>query len=179
LQEIEEYVDPQVIRDGGMSLDGHAVGLTAILIREAGGTEHPLWSRVPNGDLMKAALHALNCWLATGEAPPHAPRLAIDPRGKLIRDAEGRVLGGIRYAAYDVPMARNVGVTEQGCRLAGYHVDFTRQELRQRYGHTAEYLARVKETVDKNVTEGSLLPEDADRVLEEARAAAAVLPGEP
>jgi hypothetical protein len=172
LQEIENYVDPQVRRDGGMSLDGHPVGLTEILTREGGGSDHPLWSRVPNADLMKAALHALTCWLDSGVVPACAPRLAVNPQGQLVRDHEGRVLGGIRYAAYDAPSAVNVGVTDTGCRLAGYHIDFTPQELTQHYGDPAAYLARVSAIVKTNVAEGFLLAADAERVIAEARSTA-------
>jgi Alpha/beta hydrolase domain len=172
LQEIEDYVDPQVRRDGGMSLDGRPVGLTEILTREGGGSDHPLWSRVPNADLMKAALLALTCWLDSGVVPACAPRLAVNPQGQLVRDHEGRVLGGIRYAAYDAPSAVNVGVTDTGCRLAGYHIDFTPQELMQRYGDQAAYLARVSTIVNANVAEGFLLAEDAERVIAEARSTA-------
>jgi hypothetical protein len=169
LQEIEDYVDPQVRRDSGMSLDGRPVGLTEILTREGGGSDHPLWSRVPNADLMKAALHALTCWLDSGVVPACAPRLAVNPQGQLVRDHEGRVLGGIRYAAYDAPSTVNVGVTDTGCRLAGYHIDFTPQELTQHYVDQATYLARVSTIVKANVEAGFLLPEDGECVIAEAR----------
>jgi Alpha/beta hydrolase domain len=172
LSEIADYVDPQVRRDGGTVLDGNAVGLTEILAREGGGSNHPLWSRVPNGDLMKAALHALTRWVASGLVPACASRLALNPHGQLVRDHQGRVLGGIRYAAYDVPSALNVGVTDAGCRLAGYHIDFTPQELTQRYGNQASYLARVSAIVMANVAEGFLLAEDAERVIAESDATA-------
>jgi Alpha/beta hydrolase domain len=155
-----------------MSLDGRPVGLTEILTREGGGSDHPLWSRVPNSDLMKAALYALTCWLDSGVVPACAPRLAVNPQGRLVRDREGRVLGGIRYAAYDAPSAVNVGVTDTGCRLAGYHIDFTPQELTQHYGDEAAYLARVSAIVKTNVAEGFLLAEDAERVIAEARSTA-------
>jgi hypothetical protein len=82
------------------------------------------------------------------------------------------VLGGIRYAAYDAPSAVNVGVTDAGCRLAGYHIDFTPQELMQRYGDQAAYVARVSAIVKTNVAEGFLLAEDAERVIAEARSTA-------
>jgi hypothetical protein len=163
LAEIEGYVDPQVRRDGG------AVGLTETLTHEGGGSDYPLWSRVPNADLMKAALHALTRWLDSGIAPASAPRLAMDAQGRLVRDHEGRVQGGIRYAAYDAPSAINIGVTETGCRLAGHHIDLTPQEMMQRYGNHAAYLARVSAIVKENVAEGFLLPEDAERVAVEAR----------
>jgi Alpha/beta hydrolase domain len=169
LQEIEGYVDPQVRRDGGMVLDGRPVGLTDVLVRESGEPDLPLWSKVPNADLVKAALGALTRWLDAGVVPASAPRLAVDAQGRLVRDGEGRVLGGIRYAAYDAPSAINVGVTETGCRLAGYHIDFTPQQWRQRYGDAATYLARVNTIVNANVAEGFLLAEDGERVIQEAR----------
>jgi hypothetical protein len=177
LQEIQDYVDPQVRRDGAMLLAGQPVGLTEVLVRESGEPEHPLWSTVPNADLVKAALQALTRWLDAGVAPACAPRLAVNAQGRLVRDGEGRVRGGIRYAAYDAPSAINVGVTDTGCRLAGYHIDLTPQQWRQRYGGPAAYLASVETIVRTNVAEGLLLAEDGERVIQEARRHAESLNG--
>jgi Alpha/beta hydrolase domain len=171
LAEMQDHVDPQVHRDGLQRLDGRPATLTEVMAHQHAGAPAPLWSRVPNGDLMKAALHALRTWLASGTPPPPAPRLAVDGQGRLLRDAEGRAIGGIRYAAYEVPAAVNVGVTDMGPRLAGYHLDFSPEEMTRRYGSLDVYLSRVGDIVEANVAQGFLLPQEAARVLAEARAA--------
>lgn len=166
--EMQAYVDPQVLRDGTQRIDGRPVSLTELLEHGQPGARGPLWSHVPNGDLMKAALLALTAWVAVGTAPPTAPRLQLDEQGRLVRDAGGRTLGGIRYAAYDAPMATNVGAVDVGPRLAGYHLDFTRDEMTRRYGSLAAYVALVTASVQRNLAQGFLLPAEAARVIAEA-----------
>jgi Alpha/beta hydrolase domain len=154
-----------VLRDASMQLESVPVGLTDVLRQAHPGADLPLWSRVPNADAMKAALHALERWLTTGTPPPVAPRLALDEQGRLQHDAAGRVLGGIRYAAYEVPSAENVGATRTGCPVAGHHRDFEAPDMRSRYGTAAAYRARVEASVNDSVVAGFLLPEDAERVI--------------
>ncbi|MDT7838576.1 alpha/beta hydrolase domain-containing protein [Aquabacterium sp. OR-4] len=177
LAEMAGYVDPQVLRDATQCADGQPLTLTAQLARSAPQRRHPLWSRVPNGDLVKAALRALLCWIHEGRAPAATPRLVLDGQGRLVRDADGQVAGGVRHAGYEVPCATNVGVDEQGVRLAGYHQDFDREAMRRRYGSAAGYVARVGQAVQANLAQGTLLPEEAVRVIEDARADAARLMG--
>lgn len=172
LAEMADYIDPQVRRDGAQQLDGRAASLTDLMSQGRDPAAPPLWSRVPNGDLMKAALHALTRWLTQGMAPAAAPRLQLDGTGepvRLQRDAQGRAIGGVRFAAYEVPAAANVGVTEGPAQLAGYHLDFAPEEMTRRYGSLAHYVERVTAVVRANLAQGFLLPEEADRVLEEAR----------
>jgi Alpha/beta hydrolase domain len=179
LAEMLGYIDPQVRRDAGMRSNEQVCSLTDVLLQggpsESDPPPDPLWSTVPNGDLMKAALQALTRWVAEGLAPPSAPRLVVDTQGQLLRDAEGRVQGGIRCAAYEAPTAHNLGVTDSGPRLAGSHRDFTAQEMLRRYGSAAAYEARVQGVVQANVAQGFLLAEDAARVLSQAREVAQTL----
>jgi hypothetical protein len=168
LDEIVDYMDPQILRDRALQgPDGASISLTDF--ETEGCAITPVWSRVPNGDVMKAALKGLNAWLASGIAPPSVPHLASDSQHQLIRDAEGRVTGGIQTAAYAVPRAAN-GATGSGkCTLAGYHLDFTPQQMCQRYGSPAAYVAKVQGAVDANVRDRVLLPEEAARTVSEAR----------
>jgi hypothetical protein len=174
LDEMANYIDPQVRRDASMLLNSVPASLTDQLQLAHPGADLPLWSRVPNADLMKAALHALHRWVMAGTPPPTAPRLAVTDDGRLQRDARGQVIGGVRYAAYEVPVADNNGATDRGCAVAGHHRDFGPAEMRSRYGDAAAYLARVLACVQTNVADGFLLAEDADRVVAEAHAAAAL-----
>ena len=53
--------------------------------------------------------------------------------------------------------------------MAGYHLDFTPEEMVRRYGNPAAYLEKVTAAVEFNLSQGFLLAEDALRVLAEAR----------
>ncbi len=168
LDEIVEYMDPQILRDRALQgPDGVGISLTDF--ETAGCAITPVWSRVPNGDVMKAALKGLNTWLVSGVAPPSVPHLVSDSQHQLIRDAEGRVSGGIHTAAYDAPRAANGATSSGKCTLAGYHLDFTPQQMCKRYGSHAGYVAKVQGVVDANVRAGLLLPEEATRTVSDAR----------
>jgi hypothetical protein len=172
LAEMADYIDPQVRRDGVQQLTGRAASLSEVMAQGADPAAPPLWSRVPNADLMKAALQALTRWIAQGVAPPAAPRLQLDRQGapaRLLRDGDGRCMGGVRFAAYEAPTAANVGVTDGPPRLAGHHRDFTPEEMTRRYGSEDRYLSLVTAAVQANLAQGFLLPEEADRVVNEAR----------
>jgi len=168
LDEIASYMDPQILRDHALKgPDGASISLTDF--ETDGCAITPVWSRVPNGDVMKAALHGLNTWLVSGVAPPTVPRLVSDGQHQLIRDAQGRVSGGIHTAAYDAPRANNGAYSSGKCTLAGYHIDFTPQQMCQRYGSHAAYVAQVQRIVNANVRDRVLLPEEAERTVDEAR----------
>ena len=172
LSEMVDYIDPQVRRDGVLKLDGRTASLSEVMAQGADPGAQPLWSRVPNADLMKAALHALTQWIAQGTAPPSAPRLQLVGQGgaaRLLRDVQGRAMGGVRFAAYEVPMAVNVGATAGPPRLAGYHLDFGAEEMTRRYGSSARYVNLVSAAVQVNLAQGFLLPQDAEQVLVQAR----------
>jgi hypothetical protein len=168
LDEIVTYMDPQILRDHALKgPDGSSISLTDF--ETAGCATTPVWSRVPNGDVMKAALKGLNTWLLSGVAPPTVPRLVSDGKNQLLRDAQGRVSGGIHTAAYDAPRATNGAFGSGKCTLAGYHIDFTPQQMCQRYGSHANYVAQVQRIVNSNVRDRVLLPEEAERTVNEAR----------
>jgi hypothetical protein len=119
---------------------------------------------------MKAALKALNTWIAFGVAPATVPHLVVDSQNQLVRDAQGRVSGGVRTAAYDAPRATNVGINSGGCALGGYHIDFTPQQMCQQYGSHAAYVDQVRAIVNSNVNAGVLLLEEATKTVDDAQA---------
>jgi Alpha/beta hydrolase domain len=102
-------------------------------------------------------------------------------------DADGNDIGGVRSVAVQVPLAtytgwnqRREGLMENElCGNWGAHFPFAktaaergndaRPSLQERYGSQAGYVAKVEEAAQKLVTEGFLLPEDAARIVEEAR----------
>ena len=171
LAEMRDYIDPQVLRDGLQQLEGRAVSLTEVLDAAHAGPKGRLWSRVPNGDLLKAALHALERWITESVAPACAPRLVLDGPRRLRRDAQGRTMGGVRYAAHEVPSGRNEGIGPAGVALAGGHEDFGPEEMAQHHGSAQAYVAQVEAVVAANLAQGFLLLPEAECVRAEARAA--------
>ncbi|WP_041960381.1 alpha/beta hydrolase domain-containing protein [Sulfurospirillum arsenophilum] len=171
LDEVENYVDPFMKRDGAFrDAHGKALNLSEITAKNGPCTPATIYSRVPNGDIMKAALKSLNRWISGGKAPKNAPRFIVDAQNKYVRDVNGQVLGGIRTAAQDAPIATNAGIGQGPwfCGPSGNHVDFTKQEFCKRYGNHDNFVSRVKAVVNANVHDGFLLPEEAQKTINEA-----------
>lgn len=123
--------------------------------------------------LLKSALRSLDRWVATGEAPPIAPRIEVDADGAVVRDAVGNALGGIRTPVVDVPAATLSGDPVGDvlmCQLFGSTTRFGPAQLRERYGDRDAYLAAFDEALDRAVTDGWVLPEDRAALAAEARA---------
>lgn len=166
--EIEHYVDPLIKRDAAFR-DGNGQALS---LSELTRSKGPCSVDSIYGDVLKAALHALNSWITGGPAPASAPRFVVDEQNKYVRDANGQILGGIRTAAQDAPMAINAGIGSGSlfCVPSGHHVDFTPAQLCQRYGNHAAYVSRVKAIINTNVRDGVLLPEEARQTIDAAQA---------
>jgi len=172
LDEINNYVDPLIKRDGAFrNADGKPLSLSERIEQHGPCAPATILSRVPNGDIMKAALSALTRWISGGPAPAVAPRFMVDAHNKYLRDANGHVLGGIHTAAQDAPIANNSGIGRGPwfCGPAGNHVDFTPAQLCQRYGNHENYVSQVKAIVNANVQNKFLLPEEAQKTLHEAQ----------
>jgi hypothetical protein len=102
-------------------------------------------------------------------------------------DADGNDIGGIRSVAVQVPLATYIGWNQRReglmenelCGNWGAYFPFAktaadrdadpRPSLQERYGTQAGYVAKVEEASQKLVSEGFLLPDDAARIVQEAR----------
>jgi hypothetical protein len=102
-------------------------------------------------------------------------------------DADGNDVAGVRSVALQVPLATHTGwnqrrpgfMENEFCDLRGSYVPFAktaaergndpRPSLQERYGSQAGYVAKVEEAAQKLVSEGFLLPDDAARIVQEAR----------
>lgn len=104
------------------------------------------------------ALHQLNRWVRTGEAPPVTPRFAFDSTGQLAKDEHGNTRGGIRMPPVEVPVATYLTTA---CGLGGITRPFTDAELQALYPTFADYQRRMKRATDRAVRRGWLLPPDA------------------
>jgi hypothetical protein len=102
-------------------------------------------------------------------------------------DADGNDVAGVRSVAVQVPLATYTGwnqrragyMEDEFCNLQGSYWPFAktakergsdpRLSLQERYGNHAGYVAKVEEAARRLVRERFLLPEDAARLVEEAR----------
>jgi hypothetical protein len=114
-----------------------------------------------------AALHQLNVWLASGQAPASQPRMARQSDGRLARDADGFVSGGVRMPNYAVPIGLNRGDT---CTLLGSYRAFDRARVQSLYPTAADYRAKFAAAAQQAVRQGTLLPADAAAYIDEAGA---------
>jgi hypothetical protein len=124
----------------------------------------------PQGDVLQAALHALNAWVTLDAEPPRAPPIEV-VEGALDRDQHGIVLGGVRSPAVDAPTATLTGERDPGdptCRAFGATIPFDDATLAELYPTHAAYVAAVTDAADAAVTAGLLRPADADTLVAEA-----------
>lgn len=119
----------------------------------------------------KAALHSLDEWVRTGEAPPGAPRLDVTDgvSPAIARDADGIATGGIRTPPVDVPVDALSG--EPGpsggvmCMLMGSTVPLGAERLAELYSSRDDYDQRYKAAADDAIAAGFVLEEDRDALL--------------
>lgn len=156
--------------------------------------KHPI-SLFPMSTYMSVALHHLVQWVDTGVLPPRADRILVDRNtahdGSLMAlDEIGNPKGGIRSPYVDVPVARygfpNEGAVpptpktvpwvalrgeagiDQLCRLTGYQIPLTAEQLKKLYTTKQNLIAKVRQRVDELTREGWSLPIYRDRILAEA-----------
>lgn len=102
-------------------------------------------------------------------------------------DADGNDIGGIRSVALEVPLATYMGwnhkragfMENELCGLQGTTIPFAktaaergadpRPSLQERYGSTANYVAKVEAAAAKSVKDRFLLRDDAARIVSDAR----------
>jgi len=132
---------------------------------------------INNGPLhvvAKAALHALETWVETGDLPATARPIDVTPGATLqvMRDADGNALGGIRTPPVDVPVATLSG--EPGpspsvlCSLLGSTTPFSDARLAELYPTRADYEQRFAESADATIAAGFGLDDDRDALMDYA-----------
>lgn len=140
------------------------------------GDLYPSVNRGPQAQVLRAAFAALVGWVRTGTPPPSGDPIEVDG-GRLRRDADGIVLGGIRTPAVDVPIATHSGEAPPDdpdnilAQLFGETRPFTPEDLAARYESHDAYVAAVTASADAALAARFLLPEDRDAFVAAAEAA--------
>lgn len=142
---------------------------------------------------LRAAMVAVNKWMATGHAPLQSPRLEVsktDPH-EFAADANGNALGGIRTPQVEAPVAKLSGLGQPGtspvpsqpgaateneavtgqalCAIFGTTVPFSAAKLAALYPSHAAFVQKWDAAAAAEVKAGYLLPADA-RTLDEVAA---------
>jgi len=129
-------------------------------------------SHVDNKYVMNAGYKQLADWVRFNRPPSIAQPIELTSVSPTVipRDQNGLVLGGIRLAAVDVPIATNTGANTGPafCTLYGSHTPFPASKLAQLYPSHADYVQAVKHVTQRNVREGFVLQEDAKEIIEKA-----------
>ncbi|MDI2127254.1 alpha/beta hydrolase domain-containing protein [Yinghuangia seranimata] len=129
----------------------------------------------PQRYVMRAALRALDGWVAGAGAPPSMSRVATTAAGVITRDAHGNALGGIRTPQLDVPTATLTGDGNTGagnfCFLTGTTTPLSADTLRALYPTHAAYVSAFDAAADAAVSTGAVLADDRAAMHGEADAA--------
>ncbi|MEF7614026.1 alpha/beta hydrolase domain-containing protein [Aquincola sp. MAHUQ-54] len=132
-------------------------------------------SHVPLRFVLNAGYHHLAKWVLDKVQPPSATPIQVasmDPFA-IARDGHQIAQGGIRMAEVDVPTATNrgdqVGMSPGCPGNYGMHVPFGAQKLAQLYPSKASYVQAVEASVQRNVQQGFVLPQDGEEIVRRAR----------
>ncbi|KPM54709.1 hypothetical protein ACG83_14705 [Frankia sp. R43] len=125
--------------------------------------------------VVKAALHALDGWLTTGQPPAAAPRITTDDGlfPSVRRDADGIALGGVRTPPVDVPAVVLSG--DPGpklspiCLLIGSTKPLDASRLAALYPSRADYEQRYAAGIEAAIGAGFVLTDDRGALAAYAR----------
>jgi hypothetical protein len=121
----------------------------------------------PHTYVLRSAVHALDHWVRTGEAPPSTAAVELAADGSVSRDAEGNALGGIRTPQLDVPVAALSGVGQTGssfCGLFGTTAPFTTAQLQSAQTDHEQFVTAWTGSLDDAVASGAVLEPDAQNL---------------
>jgi hypothetical protein len=160
------YVDAMFQRDRGLrGLSGTPMTFTDWIAPSCQST--PVFSTVPNGQVIAAGMNAVLAKVLHGTAMPDNVRFQRDENGDIMRDVNGQALGGLHLSALDAPTATLNAFNPASpaafpCNVSGSRVELTKAQLVTRYGTTATYMQQVTDIDRALATRRYLLRADVD-----------------
>ena len=87
-----------------------------------------------------------------------------------MRDADGKVEGGIRLPQFVVPTADQGALNGAAfpCGVSGWHRYYTKAELKAMYGTHGQYVSKVARVMGPLVAQGYVLPFDGAAAVVDA-----------
>jgi hypothetical protein len=132
----------------------------------------PPFTTVDVGLVYHKAIDAVRDWFKWGTpaAPSRSFVVSASPPGLPVRDADGKVQGGIRLPQFVVPTAEQGALNGPAfpCNVSGWHRYYTEDELKARYGTHGRYVAKVLGVMYPLVAEGYVLKTDAVAAVRDA-----------
>ncbi len=127
------------------------------------------------------ALRNLYLWCEKGIAPKSYERMHQDGRGKIMKDAFGNSIGGLRTPMIDYPVCTYYNWSESTDPatgetsvnvLAGREENYSPEFLKELYRDLNHYTELVRADAERLVADGQILAEDMEDVIETAVARA-------
>jgi hypothetical protein len=132
----------------------------------------PPFTTVDVGLVYDKAIDAVRTWYRTGVPAAPSTSFELTPSGTLVRDADGRVQGGIRLPQFLVPIADQGALNGPSfpCNVSGWHRYYTPAELKAMYANHGRYVLKVAILIESLVRQGYVLQDDAvAAILDAAR----------
>jgi hypothetical protein len=135
-------------------------------------TKLPPFTTVDVGLVYDKAIDSVRNWIERGTpaAPSRSFVISQSAPGLPVRDADGKVEGGIRLAQFLVPIADQGALngTAFPCNVSGWHRYYTKQELKAMYGTHGRYVAKVQAVMYPLAAEGYVLWTEAFAAVRDA-----------
>jgi hypothetical protein len=128
-------------------------------------------SPVPLAQVLDAAIEQMPRWL-DGTPPASQPPIEVagDPP-RIVRDADGNALGGVRVPEMEAPLGRHVAAMEESSGgLMGEWFPFDAELVRARYGDAVGYAKVYEAAAQAAVAAGVMRPRDAEEGVRAAKA---------
>jgi hypothetical protein len=132
----------------------------------------PPFTTVDVGLVYDKAIDSVRDWYRTGRPAAPSKSFELTASGALARDADGKVLGGIRLPQFLVPIADQGALNGPAfpCNVSGWHRYYTPTELKAMYGSHGRYVVKVAGVIYPLAAQGYVLWDEANAaVLDAAR----------
>jgi hypothetical protein len=132
--------------------------------------ELPPFTTVDVGLVYNKAIASVRSWIRTGRSAAPSSSFEVSATGTVLRNAEGKVKGGLRLPQFVVPTADQGAIngTAFPCAVSGWHRNYTRKELKAMYGSHDRYVSKVARVMSRLVAERYVLAEDASAAVRRA-----------
>lgn len=129
-------------------------------------------TKVRVGQIIGGALASVDTWSRGGQPAAPSTYFDITQSGSYLYGDRGLIEGGLKIADSAVPIYKfGVNTGRNGmCAVAGWHGDYSLQELEQMYVSHAAYVAEVTAVTEAALASGYIVAGDAAQTIAEAEA---------
>ena len=130
----------------------------------------PPFTTVDVGLVYDKAIDSARNWIRTGRPAAPSRSFVTTDAGTVVRDADGKVEGGIRLPQFVVPTADQGALNGPAfpCNVSGWHRYYDQAELKTIYGTHDNYVSKVREVMTPLVSQGYVLATDASAAVRDA-----------